>query len=113
MHEMALAEEVRRIVEEVALAQSSRRVASVVLEIGELAAVEVDALRFCLDLALHGGAAEGASLEFVSEPGEGICPHCGARGPLHARLDPCARCAGYGVRPVAGTAMRVKAVEVA
>lgn len=113
MHEMALAEEVRRIVEDAAHAQSGEKVTGVVLEIGELASVEVEALSFCLDLALHGGVAEGAALEIETVPGEGICPRCGARVPLHTRLDPCVRCASYGVRPVAGTSMRVKAVEIA
>mgnify|MGYP006151145365 CR=1 FL=1 len=65
MHEMSLAEHVREIIEDAAGAQGFRQVRRIVLEIGELAAVETDALQFCLDVVLEGSVAEGAALEFA------------------------------------------------
>jgi Zn finger protein HypA/HybF (possibly regulating hydrogenase expression) len=73
MHEMSLAENVREIIEDAAGTQGFRHVRRIVLEIGELAAVETDALQFCLDVVLEGSVAEGAALEFVSTPGAGWC----------------------------------------
>lgn len=113
MHEMSLAEGIRSIVEDACLAQDVRRVATVVLEIGELAAVEVDALRFCLDAVLQGSVAEGAEVEVHTIPGRGQCPSCGLEAALHQRHDPCSGCGAYGLRPVAGVDMRVKELEVA
>lgn len=108
MHEMSLAEGVRSIVEDAAQAQGCARVALVVLEIGELAAVEVEALRFCLEIVLQDGVAAGAAVEIQSVPGVGWCDPCGVEVPLHQRQDPCPLCARYGVRPTGGLALRVK-----
>jgi hydrogenase nickel incorporation protein HypA/HybF len=112
MHEMALAEGVRSIVEEAARGQACERVATVVLEIGELAAVEVEALRFCLEVMLRGTVAEGAAVEVEPVAGAGWCSNCARTVPLQQRFDPCPRCGAYGLRPTAGTELRVKALEL-
>ena len=62
MHEMSLAEGVRTIIEDAAATNGFRSVRAVVLEIGELAAVEADALRFCLDVVLADTVAAGAAI---------------------------------------------------
>jgi len=112
MHEMALAENVRSIVEEAGRTQGFERVARVVLEVGELAAVEVEALRCCLQVVLRGSVAEGAVVDVEAVAGAGWCPACGVTVALHQRYDACPRCGGYGLQPTAGTALRIKALEV-
>lgn len=112
MHEMSLAENVREIIEDAASAQGFGHVRRIVLEIGELAAVETDALQFCLDVVLAGSVAEGAALDFVVTPGEGWCTRCAQTVALHERYDPCPRCGGYGLDVRAGVQMRVSALEV-
>lgn len=112
MHEMSLAEHVREIIEDAAGAQGFRRVRRIVLEIGELAAVETEALQFCLDVVLEGSVAAGAQLEFVAVPGEGWCAACARTVPMHERYDPCPHCGAYGLDVRAGTRMRVSALEV-
>jgi hydrogenase nickel incorporation protein HypA/HybF len=112
MHELSLAEGIRRIVEDAARAHRAGRVTRVVLEVGELAAVEMEALDFCLAAALRGGVADGAAVEVREVAGAGRCPGCGAEVALHERYDPCPRCGAYGLRPTAGTELRVKAVEL-
>lgn len=112
MHEMSLAEGVRGIVEDAAQAQGFGRVHSVVLEIGALAAVEVEALRFCLEAVLRGTCAEGARIDVETVPGRGACARCGDTLPLERLYDPCPRCGSYDVRATGGTGMRVRALEV-
>lgn len=113
MHEMSLAENVREIVEDAARAQGFAQVRRIVLEIGELAAVEREALEFCLDVVLAGSVAEGATLEFISVPGTGWCATCAQSVPLHERYDPCPNCGAYGLAVRGGERMRVSALEVA
>ena len=60
MHEMSLAEGIRQIVEDAGRRQGFRKVKTVVLEIGQLAALEPDSLRFCFDLVMKDSIAEGA-----------------------------------------------------
>lgn len=112
MHEMSLAEGIRGIVEETIEARGPGRVRSVVVEIGELSAVEVDALRFCFDEVMRDGPAAGADMQVVRVAGSGWCLHCEAEVAMHRLYDPCPHCGGYRVRPTGGTAMRVLELEL-
>lgn len=112
MHEMALAESVRGIVEGAVRDRPSCSVKTVVLEIGALASVEVDALRFCLEVVLRDTVADGACVEVENIPGQGWCLECAENVPISALFDPCPRCGGYQVQPTQGTEMRVKELEV-
>jgi hydrogenase nickel incorporation protein HypA/HybF len=112
MHEMSLAEGVRGIIEDAARAQSFTRVRTVVLEVGELAAVEVGALRFCLDAVLRDTVADGAHLAVDVVPGKGWCMDCATTVDIRQLYDACPLCGGYQVKATGGTEMRVKELEV-
>lgn len=113
MHELSLAEGVREIIEETVRAQGLGRVRMVLLEIGALAAVEAEALVFCLEAVLKGSVAEGAKVDVAVVPGAGWCPTCAATVPVAQRFDPCPRCGGYQLKVTQGMEMRVKALDVA
>lgn len=112
MHEMSLAEGVRSIVEEAMQTQPGRKPTAVVLEIGELASVEVEALRFCLEVVLRGSVAESARIEIETLAGQGWCMQCSATVSVRALYDACPQCGSYQVQPTGGTEMRVKALEL-
>lgn len=112
MHEMSLAEGIRQIVEDAGRAQGFRQVKTVVLEIGQLAAVEPESLRFCFDVVMKDSIAEGATLQIDSVPGAGWCMHCAETVPVGALYDPCPRCGSYQVQATGGTGMRVKELEI-
>lgn len=107
MHEMALAEGVLQIVERAAAEAGSARVKEIRLEIGALAGVEVEALRFCMDAVLRQGPAEGAAVVFETLPGRGWCLRCEDSVAIAALYDACPRCGSYQVQPTGGTEMRV------
>ena len=109
---MSLAMGVLQIVEEAAFEQHFQRVKTVFLEIGELAAVEPEAMRFCFEAVIRGTLAEGAVLTVIEVAGEGLCFNCHQTVPLAARYDPCPACGGYPVQATGGTEMRVKELEV-
>jgi len=108
MHEMSIAEGVLGIVEETARREGFRRVREVRLEIGTLAAVETEALRFCFDAVVRGSVAEGATLAIDETPGTAWCFDCSATVPLAARGEACPRCGGAVLQVNGGTEMRVK-----
>lgn len=108
MHEMSLAVSILEIVEDTARAQGAARVKEITLEIGALAGVEVEALRFCLEVVLHGGLAEGAALVIETTPGLGWCMACGASVGIEQLYDACPLCGAYQVTATGGTAMRVR-----
>lgn len=112
MHELSLAENVVHIIEQAAARDAFVRVRRVWLEVGMLSCVEPDAMRASFEAVARDTLAEGAVLELIRVPGRGRCPACGAVNPLEAREDACASCGAYGLRPVAGTELRLRELEV-
>lgn len=112
MHEMALAEGVISVIENAARTQGFKRVKTVWLEIGRLAAVEPDALRFSFDVVKRGTIAAEAGIEFVDVPGQAWCMKCGDTVAIDARGAACPACGSYQLQVAGGEDMRVKELEV-
>ncbi|MDP1679997.1 MAG: hydrogenase maturation nickel metallochaperone HypA, partial [Candidatus Nitrotoga sp.] len=70
MHEMSLAESVLQIIEDAARKQGYTRVKTVWLEIGQLACVEQESLRFCFDVVMRDSIAHEARLEITETAGQ-------------------------------------------
>ncbi len=113
MHEMSLALSVLQIVEDAARPHLPARVTCVRLEIGALAAVESEALRFCFDAVTRGSLAEGATLEIELAPGRGLCLACGQEVVVEAMVADCPGCGDGPVQAVGGTQMRVRDFDIA
>ena len=112
MHEMSLAESALQIIVQAGREQGFARVKTVWLEIGRLACVESDAMRFCFESVVAGTLADGAKLEIFESPGQGICEECHKEVKLDALYEACPHCGGYRVRVTGGDAMRVYELEV-
>jgi hydrogenase nickel incorporation protein HypA/HybF len=112
MHEMSLAESVREIVEDTARANGARRVSSVRLEIGRLAQVEVDAMRFAFEVVRRGSLAENARLDIVEVDGTAWCMQCCEPVLISRRGDACPRCASFQLQVTGGDRMRVMDIEI-
>jgi hydrogenase nickel incorporation protein HypA/HybF len=112
MHEMSLCESLLQIIERQAASHAFTRVRAVRVEIGALACVEPEALRFCFDAAARGTLAEGAVLEIVTRPGEAWCWDCQAVVPLPDLTAPCPQCNGYRREARTGDDLRLKELEV-
>ncbi|MCX7192791.1 MAG: hydrogenase maturation nickel metallochaperone HypA [Proteobacteria bacterium] len=112
MHEMSLVEGIVQLVEEAARADGCARVKAVWLEIGQLAAVETEALRFCFDAVARDTIADGARLEIIGIPGQGWCMKCEAAVAIAALYEACPVCGGYQIQVTGGDTMRVKELEV-
>ena len=112
MHEMALCESILQILEDQARVQQYHKVKTVCLEIGALAGVELDALRFGFEVVTRDTLADGAALEIIHVPGTAWCLQCAQTVTVNARFDPCPRCGGYQIQISGGDDMRIKELEV-
>lgn len=112
MHELSLAQSVIEIIQAAAAREAFSRVRRVWLEVGQLSCVEPEAMRAGFAAVARDTPAEGAVLELISIPARGRCPACGAVSALAAREDACPHCGGYGLRPIAGTELRLRELEV-
>lgn len=112
MHEMSLCESILQIVEAEAAREPFMRVTWLQLEIGALAGVEVEALRFCFDAVAPDTILAGAELDIVEPPGEARCVPCDKTVLLTDRYSSCPHCGAYGLQVTGGDQMRIKAMEV-
>lgn len=112
MHEMALAESVREIVHGTACANGARIVSTVRLEIGRLAHVELDAMRFAFDVVMRGSLAEQARLDIVEVDGTAWCMPCAAPVSIIQRGQACPQCGSHRLQVTGGDRMRVMDIEI-
>jgi hydrogenase nickel incorporation protein HypA/HybF len=113
MHELSLAGGVLRIVEQTAERDRFARVTRITLEVGKLAGVEVEALRFALRAIATGTLLQDAAIEIVEPDAQARCFDCGQLTPIKERGDPCGQCGGWRLEPVAGTELRLLELLVA
>lgn len=112
MHEMTLCESILRIIEEQAAVQDYHKVKTVWLEVGALAGVEVEALRFGFDVVMNDSIAAGARLEIIAMPGQAWCLQCLKNIKIGARYDACPDCGGHQLRIKGGEELRIRELEV-
>jgi hydrogenase nickel incorporation protein HypA/HybF len=108
MHELALVESIVAAVEDKI---RPARATCVRLQIGDLAGVVPEALRFCFDICARGTCLEGASLEIDAVGGRGRCRRCGAELVMKSFLELCP-CGSAELDVLAGQELRIKEVEV-
>lgn len=112
MHEMSLCEDVMRLIEDQARNRGFSRVLTVRLEIGELAGVEKEAMRFSFPSAAKDTLAEGCRFEIIDIPGRAACPACKHEVRIASRFDECPDCGHYPLDILAGEEMRIRELEV-
>jgi len=112
MHEMSLAEGVLVVVQDAARAHHPCTVRTVRLEIGALAAVECEALRFAFEVVKRGSVAEGAQLDIVEVPGSAWCMQCSRSVAVSERGEPCPECGSWQLQVTGGDQMRVRELEL-
>ena len=112
MHEASLAGGVLQLVEDTARREGFVRLLSLHLEAGQLAGVDVRALRFALESLAPGTLLDGAQIEIDETPGQAWCLPCGQSVAIAQRGDACPVCGGYQLQPTGGMELRVVDMNV-
>ena len=112
MHELSLCEGILQIIEDQAAEQKFTSVEKVRLEIGALAGVEVEALKFGFDVVTKHTMAENAVLEVIRLEGTAWCMPCQKAVSISQRFDACPECGGYQLQVTGGDELRIKDLEV-
>ncbi len=107
MHELSLACEVVEMVETAARRDGFRRVGQLRLEVGALAGVDVDALRFALETVVRGTCLAQARIDIDTPAASAWCTRCAAEVPITAYLDTCPGCDGPLTRHAGGDQLRL------
>ncbi|WP_286237819.1 hydrogenase maturation nickel metallochaperone HypA [Neptuniibacter halophilus] len=109
---MSICEGIMQVLEEQSRVQHYQRIRTVWLEVGPLAMVETDALRFCFEAVTRNTLADQARLEIIERPGEAWCLQCAQTVPIHNRYDACTQCGSYQLQVTQGDELRIKELEV-
>ena len=112
MHELSLCESILNSLQESAREHKFERVKRVVLEIGKLSTVEIEAMRFAFDAVKRSTLAEDAQLEIVELPGRARCLTCNIETQVEQRFDPCPKCGEFDLQLIQGDELKIKELEV-
>jgi len=112
MHELSLMEALRDQALAAAHADGASRITAISLRVGELAGVELEALRFAFPVVMAGTIAAGAELRIESEPAECHCAACDAPFPAPDGCCDCPRCGAISRQLLRGRDLRLLTLEV-
>ena len=112
MHEISICEGILQVIEDQAVAQNFSEVKSIRLELGPMAGVELEALRFSYDVVTRGTIADNSRLDIIQLPVNAWCLPCGEPVDVKQRFDPCPKCGSYQVQINGGDELRIKDMEV-
>jgi hydrogenase nickel incorporation protein HypA/HybF len=112
MHELSLMEEVRRQALAAAAEEGATCIEVITLRVGELAGVEVDALRFAFPVVMEGSIAAGARLQIEHEAATCWCETCASSFRARDGCCDCPFCGTISWRPIGGRELQLVALEV-
>ncbi len=107
MHELSLATGLVEMVEAASRRENFRRVAYLRLEVGALAGVEPQALRFALGAVVPGTCLAEAEIGVEEPPGKALCATCGELVEIASRAEPCPLCGAFRLRVTGGGQLRI------
>lgn len=112
MHELSLAERLVEIIQEAQIRESFYKVKRIHLEIGVLAGVEVEALRFGMASACMDTVAAEAVVEMTVVEGRAHCPACAKDVEISTFHEPCPLCGQHRLKITGGDRLLLKHLEV-
>jgi hydrogenase nickel incorporation protein HypA/HybF len=112
MHELGIAMNIVSMTSQRCRQENGTSIARIRLEIGALAMIQPDALRFAFEVASRGTEAEGAELELSVVPAHARCRACSQELTLDDPLERCT-CGSIDLAWTSGQQMTVKNMEIA
>jgi hydrogenase nickel incorporation protein HypA/HybF len=112
MHELGIAQNIIRLVEEAVRQHGAGRVMRVRLKIGDWSGVEPDSLSFCYEASVPGTRLAGSRLEIDRVPLRCRCPACGIEFEPERFSRACTACGETRTELISGTELEIVDFEV-
>ena len=112
MHEIAIAQEVLRIIEDQARPHGSGAIRSAQLSVGALSGVVAESLEFALEVCAKGTRAEGMKVVIRNVPARGRCRSCGHEWDFAPGQMECPACRSSDIRLTGGDDLSVDSFEM-
>ncbi len=110
MHELWLCKSILEIIKQNAVEKNGTCVKKIVLEIGQLTAIDKDSLIFSFNVSAKGTLAENAELNIIDIPGKALCESCQKMVPLRQYYEECPACGSHSLKVTQGEELRVKSM---
>ena len=110
MHEFGIATEIVNVVKETVESRPVKRLISVTVEVGQLAMVNPEQLKFSFEMITEGGPFEGVEMKVETLPAVAKCK-CGFEGALGDEDYVCPKCVGM-YELLSGRGISIKNLEV-
>lgn len=111
MHEMSVTRSMLEIVRREMAANDIKKLTKLRIRVGELTAIEPDALKFSFEVSIKGTSLEGAELEIEDIPLRGRCRECGSEFRITAFENRCPKCASVDIEHVSGHELDIISIE--
>ncbi|CAM2927834.1 hydrogenase maturation nickel metallochaperone HypA [Legionella worsleiensis] len=112
MHELWLCKSILELITQEARELKCKQVKTIVLELGQLSAVDLDSLTLCFKVIAQGSVAQNAELRVIDVPGEAECYSCHAKVPVKQYYDDCPKCGSHSLGILQGEELRIKSMVV-
>ncbi len=112
MHEMSIAMSIVDIACKEAEKDGAASISEIELNVGRLAGVMVDSLKFCYDSACKGTLAENSTLIVNEIAGKGRCLQCDNLFEIDSFMALCPDCDSYKIEIIQGRELKLKAISV-
>lgn len=107
MHEVSIAQSIIQIVEDALPKEKKGTVSAVNIRVGQLSAIETEALLFAFDIVKAKTGLRSARLNIEMIEGRAFCNGCGHTFSLDSYATPCPHCKSYQVSITQGKEMKV------
>ena len=112
MHEMSIAMSIVDIACKEAQNDGASSISMIELDVGRLAGVMVDSLKFCFESVCKGTSAENSKLVVNEVLGIGQCKRCNIEFEIDSFMALCPQCESYEVEIKQGRELKLRAVTV-
>ena len=112
MHELSIVESIIHTVECSVRNHGGGHVENIVVDIGELAAVEIPALKFAWKHATPGTLLDSSTLEWNTVDGLAQCRNCNSTFHASAYYTPCPQCDNVGNDIIEGKDIVIRSISI-
>ena len=112
MHELSVAQEIIRIINQYLPDPTPNSVKSVKVNVGKMSNILTDSLAFCFDAIISDTSLKGAELEIIETPVVINCSGCNSESEIEPPIFSCPVCGNNQIKIISGTELRVDEIEL-
>lgn len=112
MHELSVAQEILKIVDEYLPNPTPNSVKYVKLKVGKFSNILIDSLSFCYEALIDNTPLQGSKLKIIEMPVRIRCTNCNNEFEIETPVFACPVCGHNQLKIISGTEMRVEEIEL-